>query len=77
MDPLAVYDPVLQSQFYGDGEHNGGVYNQGNLNPYIYCYQNPIKYIDPNGKQTLAIKGNSVLMNENFTTLKSSNNMEM
>ncbi len=23
----------------------------GNLNPYIYTYQNPIKYIDPNGKQ--------------------------
>ncbi|MDQ1097181.1 RHS repeat-associated protein [Chryseobacterium sp. SORGH_AS909] len=54
VDPLAVYDPVMQSQFYGDGEHNGGVYNQGNLNPYIYCYQNPIKYIDPNGKQSLS-----------------------
>lgn len=52
MDPLAVYDPVLQSQFYGDGEHNSGVYNQSNINPYIYCYQNPVKYIDPNGKQT-------------------------
>lgn len=25
-----------------------------NLNPYIYTYQNPIKYIDPNGKQTLS-----------------------
>ncbi|MCW3161380.1 hypothetical protein [Chryseobacterium oryctis] len=36
----------------GDGQHNGGVYFWGNLNPYIYTYQNPIKYIDPNGKQT-------------------------
>ncbi|MDQ1097179.1 hypothetical protein QE441_000353 [Chryseobacterium sp. SORGH_AS909] len=52
VDPLAVYDPVLQSQFYGDGERNGSVYNYGNLNPYVYTYQNPINLIDPNGKQT-------------------------
>lgn len=26
----------------------------GNLNPYIYTYQNPVKYIDPNGKQIIA-----------------------
>jgi len=52
VDPLAVYNPVMETQFYGDGQHNGGVYNWGNLNPYIYTYQNPINYIDPNGKQT-------------------------
>ena len=60
VDPLAVYNPVMETQFYGDGEHNGGVYNLGNLNPYTYCYQNPIAYIDPNGKQskvTRPIKG--------------------
>ncbi len=57
VDPLAIYSPVMEDQFYGDGEHNGGVYNAGNLNPYIYCYQNPIKWIDPNGKQVLAIHG--------------------
>ena len=51
VDPLAVYNPVMEDQFYGDGQHNGGVYNSGNLNPYIYCYQNPIVYVDPNGKQ--------------------------
>jgi RHS repeat-associated protein len=51
VDPLAVFNPVRESQFYGDGEHNGGVYFWGNLNPYIYTYQNPIAYIDPNGKQ--------------------------
>ncbi|MBS1549724.1 MAG: RHS repeat-associated core domain-containing protein [Bacteroidetes bacterium] len=54
VDPLAVYNPVMETEFYGDGQHNGGVYNSGNLNPYIYTYQNPIKYIDPNGKQTVA-----------------------
>lgn len=36
---------------YIDGQHNGGVYNSGNLAAYGYCYQNPLKYIDPNGKQ--------------------------
>ena len=51
VDPLAVYNPVMETEFYGDGQHNGGVYFWGNLNPYIYTYQNPIKYIDPNGKQ--------------------------
>ena len=52
VDPLAVYSPVMETEFYGDGQHNGGVFYSGNLNPYIYTYQNPIKYIDPNGKQT-------------------------
>lgn len=44
----------MESEFYGDGAHNGGVYNFGNLNPYVYTYQNPIKYIDPNGKQHIS-----------------------
>lgn len=54
VDPLANYNPVFEDEFYFDGQHNGGVYNNGNLNPYIYCYQNPIKYVDPNGKQNVA-----------------------
>ncbi|MCJ8155264.1 hypothetical protein MKJ01_15980 [Chryseobacterium sp. SSA4.19] len=51
VDPLALYNPVMESQFYGNGQHNGGFFNFGNLNPYIYTYQNPIRYVDPNGKQ--------------------------
>jgi len=51
VDPLALFDPIQNEEHYIDGEHNGGVYNNGNLNPYLYCYQNPVIYVDPNGKQ--------------------------
>ncbi|WP_139257393.1 hypothetical protein [Flavobacterium micromati] len=52
--PLALYNPIFEDEFYFDGQHNGGVYNSGNLSNYNYCYQNPIKYVDPNGKQSVA-----------------------
>ncbi|ANF50626.1 hypothetical protein A0O34_08865 [Chryseobacterium glaciei] len=54
VDPLADYNPFYNEEHYIEGEHNGGVYNSGNNNPYQYCYQNPIKYVDPNGKQNVA-----------------------
>ena len=50
VDPISNYNPI-NSENYLDGEHNGGVFNPRNNNPYIYCYQNPCVYIDPNGKQ--------------------------
>ena len=40
-----------------DGEHNNGVFNHKNLNCYSYCYGNPIKFSDPNGKQVVAVHG--------------------
>ena len=67
VDPLAVYNPVMETEFYGDGQHNTGVYYWGNLNPYIYTYQNPIVYIDPNGKQT-KITDNNGVKNIHLTT---------
>ncbi len=51
-DPLSGYNPVMEVEHYIDGQHNGGVYNSFNHNTYGYCYQNPVIYVDPNGKQT-------------------------
>jgi hypothetical protein len=51
VDPLSGYNPVMEVEHYIDGQHNGGVYNSFNHNTYGYCYQSPIRYIDPNGKQ--------------------------
>ena len=53
-DPLSGYNPINESEHYIDGQHNGGVYNSFNLNTYGYCYQNPVKLVDPNGKQAIA-----------------------
>lgn len=53
-DPLSGYNPVFEKEHYIDGQHNGGVFNSGNLNTYAYTYQNPVLYVDPNGKQTIS-----------------------
>ena len=50
-DPLSGYNPTFEHEHYIDGQHNGGIYNPMNMATYSYTYQNPIKYIDPNGKQ--------------------------
>ena len=54
VDPISNYDP-RNNENYLDGEHNGGIYNSYNLYSYGYCYQSPIRLIDPNGKQVDAI----------------------
>ncbi len=33
VDPLADYNPHMNDEHYINGEHNGGIYNSGNLNP--------------------------------------------
>ena len=50
VDPISNYDP-LNSENFLDGQHNGGIYNYANLNPYVYCYNRSTVYVDPNGKQ--------------------------
>jgi hypothetical protein len=47
-------DKPLIDGTYLNGKHNGGVYNFFNLNGYIYCYQNPVRLIDPDGNQTIS-----------------------
>lgn len=56
VDPLSDVNYLMNDEAYINGEHNGGVYNSFNNNPYIYCYQNPIVYIDPNGKQVSKLR---------------------
>ncbi|WP_434574810.1 RHS repeat domain-containing protein [Riemerella anatipestifer] len=51
-DPLSGYNPIMETEHYIDGQHNGGVFNPMNGATYSYTYQNPVVFIDPNGKQT-------------------------
>ena len=51
-DPLSGYNPIQETEHYIDGQHNNGVFNPMNHNTYGYTYNNPIIYIDPNGKQS-------------------------
>ncbi|QYN48690.1 hypothetical protein GYM73_03430 [Apibacter sp. ESL0432] len=53
-DPLSGYNPIMEVEHFIDGQHNGGVFNSFNNNTYIYCYQNPVILVDPNGKQAIA-----------------------
>ena len=53
-DPLSGYNPIQETEHYIDGQHNGGIYNPMNMATYSYTYQNPVIYVDPNGKQTIA-----------------------
>lgn len=51
-DPLSGYNPVFEKEHYINGQHNGGVFNPMNMATYSYTYQNPVIYVDPNGKQS-------------------------
>jgi RHS repeat-associated protein len=50
VDPIATYNPFEKENFI-DGQHHGGIYNSFNHAVYSYCYQNPTRLVDPNGKQ--------------------------
>jgi len=51
VDPIALWQPVQEVEHYIEGQHNGGYFNPKNMSVYGYTYQNPLRYIDPNGKQ--------------------------
>ncbi len=48
-------DPILVT--YLDGKPNYGVLHAPNLNLYAYTYQNPVRYIDPDGRITRDLQG--------------------
>jgi RHS repeat-associated protein len=49
-DPaMGEYVPAL-GQMAKNLPSNGGVYNSINLHTYNYCYNNPVKYTDPDGR---------------------------
>ena len=72
VDPISNFDP-RNSENYIDGQHNGGFYNSLNLFPYEYCYQNPIRLIDPNGKQVDITITDKVIGYANLRVIVSSN----
>ncbi|MDO4763642.1 MAG: DUF2974 domain-containing protein, partial [Flavobacteriaceae bacterium] len=48
---------ILETEHYIDGQHNGGIYSPMNHNTYGYTYNNPVIYVDPNGKQNYFTHG--------------------
>src|SRR5690606_21767978 len=60
VDPIALWQPVQEVEHYIEGQHNGGYFNPKNMSVYGYTYQNPIIYVDPNGKQTYFMHGTFV-----------------
>src|SRR5690606_29133035 len=54
VDPIALWQPVQEVEHYIEGQHNDGYFNPKNMSVYGYTYQNPIIYVDPNGKQNIA-----------------------
>ena len=58
--PIALWNPVMEVEYYIEGQHNGGIFNDKNLNVYGYTYQSPVIYVDPNGKQNYSSVLNGV-----------------
>jgi RHS repeat-associated protein len=51
---LSVDTIHFEDDFYDNDEnYNGGVYNSFNLNSYAFSYQNPVKYVDPDGNNPI------------------------
>ena len=71
-DPLSGYNPIQETEHYIDGQHNNGVFNPMNHNTYGYTYNNPVIYVDPNGKQVYFDAGALIQQRLNSTvhTLK-------
>jgi len=49
-----MYDPAI-GRFITRDPIKGNIMNPQSLNPYVYCLNNPMKYIDPDGREALDI----------------------
>ncbi|MBV7440107.1 hypothetical protein KRX57_01600 [Weeksellaceae bacterium TAE3-ERU29] len=65
-DPLSGYNPIMETEHYIDGQHNGGIYNPMNMATYSYTYQNPVIFVDPNGKQVRANRYRTININQRY-----------
>jgi RHS repeat-associated protein len=46
------YDPTI-GRFITRDPVKGNIMNPQTLNPYVYCLNNPLKYIDPDGRESI------------------------
>ncbi len=56
-------DPALEEYMSGSSVGEGGIYNTVNFNVYHYGSNNPIKYIDPTGRDDLYYDANGQYLN--------------
>ena len=66
--PLQGASVFAENTTLGTATDNDGVFNSYNSASYSYCYQNPIRYVDPDGK-TLFKRGLSLLLKKLCTIL--------
>ena len=63
-------DPAITDYMAGTSAGEGGVYNTVNLNVYHYAGNNPVKYVDPDGRTAFDADGNEHKLKQSMKTSK-------